>query len=131
MSNNPQVILDTFHRYAETFEHLKPAQVLPFYHYPALLIAPGKAVAIKNWVEGFIAFWVVMEGLRRRGYGHSHTDSLSVRYISHDLALVSGVVIRYKRDKTELERFGLTYTLRQVSGGNWKIISGALHDVSV
>ncbi len=130
MTNNPQVILDTFHLYAKSFENLKPSQVLPFYHYPAILISPDKVVAIKNWIEGFVIFKIVMGGLKKRGYDHSHTESLSVRYLSHDLAIVSGIVIRCKKDGTELERFGLTYTLRQVDG-DWKIVVGALHDVSI
>lgn len=128
MSNDPQLILDTFHRYAQSFEDLKPYMVLPFYPYPAILISPEKTVAIKNWFEGFITFTLVMGNLKRRGYHHSRTQSLSVRQLSDNLAIISGTVIRSKQDGTELERFGLTYTLRQVQSG-WKIIVGALHDV--
>jgi hypothetical protein len=129
MAHNPQVILDRFHQYAETFESLKPCKVLPFFHYPAILIAPGKTAAIKNRIEGFFTFNKVMSDLKRRGYHYAHTKSLSVRQLSNDLAIVSGIVIRCKEDNSELERFGLTYTLRQVNG-SWNIIVGALHDVS-
>lgn len=127
MTNDPQAVLDTFHQYAKTFEHLNPAKVLPFYHYPAILISPDKVVAIKNWIEGFVIFKIVMGGLKRRGYDHSHMESLSVRHLSDELAIVSGGVIRYKKDNTELERFGLTYTLGQVDG-DWKIVVGALYE---
>lgn len=129
MAHNPQVILDRFHQYAETFESLKPSKVLPFFHYPAILITPDKIAAIKNQIEGFFTFKKVMSDLQRRGYHHAHTKSLSVRHLSNDLAIVSGIVIRCRKDNTELERFGLTYTLRQVDG-SWNIIVGALHDVS-
>lgn len=129
MANDPQAILDTFHEYAKKFEHLKPSEVLPFYHYPAILISPDQVVAIKNRIEGFVIFKIVMGGLKQRGYDHSHMEALSVRYLSDELAIVSGIVIRCKKDNTELERFGLTYTLRQVNG-DWKIVVGALHDIS-
>jgi hypothetical protein len=130
MKSDPQIILDTFHQYARTFEDLNPATVLPFYHYPATLISSEKTVAIKNWIEGFVIFTVVMLDLKWRSYDHSRTTSLSVRQLSENLAIVSGVVIRCRQDDTELERFGLTYTLRQVDS-QWKIIVGMLHDVSV
>ncbi len=129
MNNDPQAVLSTFHRYAKTFETLRPSLVLPFYHYPAILISPSKAVAVKNRIVGFVVFLSIMRDLKRRGYDHNKTESLSVRQLSHNLAIISGTVIRYKKDDTELERFGLTYTLRQVEG-NWKIIVGILHEVN-
>jgi hypothetical protein len=130
MTDNPQVILNRFQEYAKKFESLQPAQVLSFYHYPAILIAPDKTEAIKNQIEGFFAFWKVMGDLKRRNYHHSHIKSLSVRYLSNNLAMITGMVIRCRKDNTELERFCLTYTLRHVDG-NWQIIVGALHDVSI
>ena len=129
MNNDPQAVLSTFYRYAKTFEALNPLPVLAFYHYPAILISPNKAVAVKNRIVGFVTFLIIMHDLKRRKYGYSKTESLSVRQLSHNLAIVSGTVIRYKKDDTELERFGLTYTLRQVAG-NWKIIVGILHELS-
>lgn len=134
MINTSQAVLDTFRQYAQTFENLNPSTVLPFYHYPAMLVSPDKAVAIKNWIEGLVTFTIVMLDLKWRGYDHSKTESLCVNQLSDNLATVSGTVIRYQdareNDETELERFGLTYTLRLVEG-EWKIIVGMLYDVSV
>jgi hypothetical protein len=70
-----------------------------------------------------------MGDLKQRGYSRGEMPSLSVRRLSNNLAIVNGHVIRYRKDGTELERFGLTYTLRKV-GEHWKIIAGILHDVT-
>jgi len=130
MTHHLQTALDTFHRYAQTFEKLNPSTVLSFYHYPAILVSPNKTVAINNWVEGLVTFTFVMLDLKWRGYDHSKTESLSVRQLSDTLAIISGTVIRFKQDETELERFGLAYTLLQVEN-QWKIVAGMLHDVSI
>lgn len=124
-SNN---ILDTFNRYAKTFESLNPLAVLSFYHYPAILISPDKVVTVKNWLEGTVIFTAVMAELKFRGYGYSETASLNVDQLSDRLATVKGIVIRFKEDRQELERFGLAYTMRRESEG-WKIVVGALYEV--
>jgi hypothetical protein len=133
MADNTQDILRTFNKYATTFEALNPLTVLDFYHYPAILISPQKAVAIKNRLEALLTFTIVMIDLKKRGYHHAKTSSLSVRQLASNLAIVSGVVTRYQKDRaerddTKLECLGLTYTLRQVDN-DWKIIAGTLHDI--
>ncbi len=75
-------ILSTFNRYATTFEALNPLTVLDFYHYPAILISPQKAVAIKNRIEAFLTLATVIFDLKRRGYHHAKTSSLSVRKLA-------------------------------------------------
>lgn len=127
MSDDTQAILEVFQNYAKTFEELRPSTVLPFYHYPALLISREKVATITNCWSGFVAFTVVMSDLKQRNYAYSKMPSLSARRLDNNLAIVSGIVIRYTKDHTELERFGLTYTLRKV-GERWKIITGTLHD---
>lgn len=124
-SNN---ILDTFIQYAKTFESLNPLSVLSFYHYPAILISPDKVVTVKNWLEGTVIFTAVMADLKLRGYAYSETESLSVDQLSDRLATVKGIVIRFKENRQELERFGLAYTMRQEKEG-WKIVVGALYQL--
>ena len=132
MADETQIILNTFQDYAKTFEALNPLAVLRFYHYPALLISSTKVAALNHQLEGLIKLSFVMAKLKFRGYDHARTESLSVRQLDNHLAIVSGTVIRYKKDRqakddNELERFGLTYTLRKVDE-TWKIITGMLHD---
>jgi hypothetical protein len=127
MSDDTQNILKFFQTYATTFEDLNPLTILRFYHDPAILISSSKVAKITNFFTGLIVFIFVMWDLKRRGYGYSEMPSLSVRRLSDNLAIVNGNVIRYRKDGTELEQFGLTYTLRKV-GEHWKIIAGILHD---
>ncbi len=119
------LILKTFQNYAEVFETLKPSAVLLYYHYPAILISEQKPVKITNAIAGWVLFKIAMLLLKWRGYHHSKTESLNVRQLREDLAIVTGTVIRYKRDGGELERFDLNYTLRNGKHG-WKIVVGAL-----
>jgi hypothetical protein len=123
------LILETFHEYAQAFETLEPSVVLPFYQYPAVLITEQKSVTITNNIFGWAAFKFVMIGLKRRGYHHGKTESLKVRQLRDDLAIITGTVIRYKKDDSELERFDLNYTLRKVKS-DWKIIVGTLLEVA-
>jgi hypothetical protein len=132
---NPQstasdpLILKTFEDYAQAFETLDPSVVLPFYQYPAILIAEQKPVKIPNKIMGCVALKIAMMGLKRRGYHHGKTESLQVRQLRADLAIITGTVIRYKKDNSELERFDLNYTLRKVNH-HWKIIVGTLLVIS-
>ena len=118
-------ILKTFLDYAEAFERLDPSVILPFFQYPAILITEQKPVKITNNITGWAGFKIAMIKLKQRGYDHSKTESLEVRQLRDDLAIVTGTVIRYKKDDSELERFDLNYTMRQVNH-DWKIIMGAL-----
>jgi ketosteroid isomerase-like protein len=123
------LILKTFEDYAQAFETHDPSVVLPFYQYPAILISKQKPVKIPNKIMGWAAFKIAMMGLKRRGYHHSKTESLQVRQLRADLAIITGTVIRYKKDDSELERFDLNYTLRKVNH-RWKIIVGTLLVIS-
>ncbi|MGA7934903.1 MAG: hypothetical protein WCA35_15260 [Kovacikia sp.] len=118
-------ILRTFLDYAKAFETLNPSVVLPFYQYPAILITEQKPVRLTNHLCGWMAFGFAMLTLKLRGYHYGKTESLEVRQLRDDLAIVTGTVIRYKKDGCELERFDLNYTMRQVNS-HWKIIVGVL-----
>ena len=123
------LILKTFEEYAEAFEDLNPSTVLPFYQYPAILITEQKPVTITNNIFGWAAFKFVMMGLKRRGYHHGKTESLEARQLRDDLAVITGTVIRYRKDDSELERFDLNYTMRKVDD-SWKIIVGTLLEIA-
>jgi len=124
------LILKTFLEYAQAFETLRPSVVLPFYQYPAILITEQKPVKITNNLFGWIAFKIAMSVLKCRGYHHGKTELLEVRQLRDDLAIVTGIVIRYRKDGSELERFDLNYTMRKV-GDSWKIIVGTLLEIAV
>lgn len=134
MTDETNQIRETFEQYAEAFQALKPAKVLPFFHFPAMLISPEKAAVIGNPIIGYFGFRKVMKDLKRRCFTRSYTESLNVQQLSDDLAIVTGLVIRCKQCKNDqqetlLECFNLTYTLRKVNG-RWKIIVGVLTETT-
>ncbi len=62
-----------------------------------------------------------MKDLKRRCFTRSVAESLNVQQLSDNLAIVTGLGIRYKKRKEEhqekfLECFNLNYTMRKVDG---------------
>lgn len=130
MIDESALIKKTFEQYADAFQVLKPAKVIPFIHFPAILISPEKVAVIGNSVIGYFVFKKVMKDLKLRCFRGSTTESLNVQQLSDNLAIVTGLVIRYKQCKddevkTVLECFDLNYTMRKVKS-DWKIIVGVL-----
>lgn len=128
MNNDTEKILATFQAYGRTFEDLNPSTALRFFNYPAILISSKQQIALTNGLIGWVVFKRVMGDLKRRGYKYGRMHDLNVRHLDAQLAIVTGLVIRYQANDEELERFNLVYTFRKV-GEDWKIIAGILHDV--
>lgn len=134
MTDEKDLIEKAFQQYADAFQALEPAKVLPFFHFPAMLISPEKAAVIGNSIIGYFGFGKVMKDLKRRCFTRSYTEPLNVQQLSDNLAIVTGFVIRLKKCKEEhpetfLECFNLNYTMRKVDG-SWKIIVGALTETT-
>jgi hypothetical protein len=128
------LIQKRFEEYAKAFQALKPEKVLPFFHFPAMLISPEKIAVISNPVIGYFGFKKAMKELEQRCFSRSIAESLNVQQLSDNLAIVTGVVIRYKQCKqddleTVLECFDLNYTMRKVND-DWKIIVGTLTETA-
>lgn len=134
MTDEETLILKTFQQYAEAFQALEPAKILPFYHFPAMLISPEKVAVIGNPIIGYFGFKKVMQELKQRCFIESEAKFLNVQQLSDNLAIVTGVVIRYKQckgehQKTLLECFNLNYTMRKMNN-SWKIITGTLTETT-
>lgn len=131
-TNETETIRKTFLEYGETFKTLNPLKVLAYYHFPAILIENGSKPRTLplwpfGWLVGLVLFSILMLELRYKQFQRSDITQLSIQQLSDDLALVSGRSTRFKRDNSELERFGFTYTMRKTPQG-WKIIVGTIHD---
>ena len=111
-------IKETFDLY---YASLNPQRILPFFQFPAILISRQKPVRISNSIIGYWVLTLRNLELRRHGYHASKTEFLEVRRQRDDLAIVTGKVIRYKKDNSELERFDFKCTLCCVQG-SWKIV---------
>ena len=121
-------VLETFNQYGKAFSILKPRALLPFYSYPSMLISYDKSVVMKNRLEGWLVFTKLISDLRRQKYDRSEIRDLKVKFLSDDLAIITGAATRYRIDDRELESFDFTYTMRKVSD-RWKIIVGIIHDL--
>jgi hypothetical protein len=72
----------------------------------------------------------MMEGLKARGYSRSELTDVEAIPLSENIVLVSVNRARYKKDGSQLERLGETYTFRKVDNG-WKIVTATVHDPDV
>ena len=127
MSNEDEV-LETFKNYSSTFELLNAKALLPYYHYPCILISQDKSVALKNQLEAWVALKKVIGDLKKENYAKSPLRDLKVKLQSNNLATITGAAKRLRKDESVILEFGFTYTLRKVSD-RWKIIVGIIHDV--
>lgn len=130
MKDETSEVLETFNQYGEAFSMLKPRALLPFYHYPSMLISHDKSVVIKNGFEAWLVFTKLMADLKKQNFARSeiHEENTKVKLLSDNLATITGTATRYRKDETILESFDFTYTMRKVSD-SWKIIVGIIHDI--
>jgi ketosteroid isomerase-like protein len=108
---------------------LDPKQVVSYYHELFMLVSTGRTTSfatredLERWVESNQA------SLRARGYGRGEWPQLQMSLLSSGTAIASVLIVRYKTDGQELERFGATYVLRKVGNG-WKVAVLVAHDPS-
>jgi hypothetical protein len=89
-------------------------------------VGKGGPVVRATRVEQKAFFDGFLRGLVDRGYARSAWQEVEVRLLDPQTALASGVTVRYRSDGTVLERFAVTYGLRDSTEG-WKIFMSATH----
>ncbi|MDQ2949504.1 MAG: nuclear transport factor 2 family protein [Acidobacteriota bacterium] len=113
--------------YYSAFSTLNIEAIKPYFHQPALIIAPPGVVAVPT-SEALAAFFApTIETLRAKGYARSEFTSVQVKQLSATAASASGVAVRYKSDGQELSRVGITYLLHKTEA-DWKIAVMVLGD---
>ena len=112
--------------YYRVFSRLQIGAILPYFHQPALLIFPAAVVAAPTSDALAAIFGRTIEDLRARGYGRSEFEMREFRQMGTAAASATGVAVRYKTDRQELERVGLTYLLWKANA-DWKITVMTLH----
>jgi ketosteroid isomerase-like protein len=128
MQDKTNAILQAFGAYAKDFESLDPEKVAPYFHANATLMTAREVAFMSDQSAVKNVFQLLFDDLKGKGFKYSKMNSAHVKQLSDNQAVVSGSATRYRSDKTELETFGLTYTLREEKD-TWKIIFGILHDV--
>jgi ketosteroid isomerase-like protein len=127
MPERDDAVLETFRRYTQAFETLRPEAVVPYYHEPCLFISPEGVVTLQTSADVAGFFTKVMARLRGDGYASSAFPGLQVLALSDSLRMVRGVGSWKRADGTDLRRFGVTYTLRK-SDSAWRIVVAVAHD---
>lgn len=116
-----------FLAYLQAFEKLDPELVLPFYHLPAMFVAPQGVFVFTDADTARTLLTQVMGQLRSQSYLRTEVDDLIVRQLSPFLASCAGVFVRIGTDGQEIARLGFTYTLRS-NAGSWQIVVALLHE---
>src|SRR5262245_46967197 len=119
--------IGAFRRYAEAFQTLDPSAIALHFYEPALMLTPDEVVALPNGAAVEQMYKRVMADLPARGYARTEFSGLAERRLSQDVSIVTGVGVWRKASGEELQRFGLTYTLRR-AGPRWRIVVGAIHE---
>lgn len=125
MANDP---VEALRAYVTAFETLNPELVVPFYHSPCIFIAPfGVSVAI-DATAAYLTASALIDHARSQGYHRTEITQLQKRTLASNLALLSGVFVRYGSNDKEIGRFGFTYIMREV-GVEWRIVVAVASDI--
>jgi hypothetical protein len=123
MTDSPE---SAFHAYIHEFETLDPDAALPFYHLPAMFIAPQGVFAVPDANTARSLLSQFMGQLRGQSYRRTEVVGLTVHKLSPGLASCAGTFVRFNTGYEEITRLGFTYTLRY--SGTWKIIVAVVHE---
>ena len=117
----------TLRDYAEAFARGDIDTVVSLLHAPCMYIRPAGVTVFPDAAFARAALSVGMEQMRAEGYHHTEFLGLASRVLSPDLVAFSGTIVRIGADGRELNRVGLTYTLRLREGG-WRLVCAIIHD---
>jgi hypothetical protein len=119
--------IDAFRLYTEAFRTLDPRSVGSFFNEPAIQINPRGVFALPNRAAVEQLYKGVMAELPAMGYARTDFSSLAERRLNDDLAVVSGSGAWKDASGNELQRFGMTYTLRRTPEA-WLIVAAVIHE---
>jgi ketosteroid isomerase-like protein len=127
MTDDKEAITRTYTAYFQAFQTLNPQAVLPYYHVPSMLLSPQGVTIMATATEVEALFSQIIEGLKARNYARSELTDLRVQQLSDSIAMLSISGVRYTTDGEQLERLGVTYTLRKTDA-SWQIVLTTIHD---
>ena len=126
MPDQEEDIRQFYASYLDTFHTGEAKAMIPFYHAPCLFIADQGVTLLSNEAEIENLFAQVIEGLKGRNYSHSEVTDVQIKELSGEMALFSGLAVRYTKTGEELERLSATYTMRK-TGNNWQFVAVVAH----
>jgi ketosteroid isomerase-like protein len=119
--------LEAFRLYTQAFQSLDARAVAAHYHEPAMIITPQGVVPFPTGAAVEEFYGKLMADLPARGYARTELSGLAERPLAAGLGLVTGVGVWRKASGEEIQRFGMTFTLRR-SGESWRIVVATIHD---
>lgn len=88
MSEQDDLVPETFRRYVRAFETLQPEAVLPYHHEASLFVSPEVVMALRSGADVAGFFPRVMAALRADGYAGSWFPEPAVVALSDTLKMV-------------------------------------------
>ncbi|MBI2801573.1 MAG: DUF4440 domain-containing protein [Gammaproteobacteria bacterium] len=120
-------IIAVHHLVAATFSALDLPRFRQCYRLPCQMIT-SHGVSVATTDAEFEAFFQpLMETLRCNDFGRSELREIHVRVQADNIAIVSTHWVRYRKNGSELEQLGATYTMTK-SAGEWRIVSLMAHE---
>ncbi len=126
MANQEEAIKQFYASYLDTFHAGEAKAMVSFYHAPCLFITDQGVTLLASEAEIEQLFAQVIEGLKGRNYSHTEVTDVQIKELSAEMALFSGLAVRYTKTGEELERLSATYTMRK-SHNAWQFITVVAH----
>jgi ketosteroid isomerase-like protein len=122
-------VLEIYEEYLLASISLDEKRVAAYYHEPFLFVSAEKTVAVATRAEAEAYLKPGLEALRQSGYSKTEFTKLRAQSLGAGIAVLSGLGIRYRKDRTQLMSFGITYIWRHVPDG-WKLAVMTVHDTT-
>src|SRR5690349_6645703 len=97
---------------------------------PVVFVTPVATLTLADDVAAEAQFGPMFEALRARGFGATTADSVVVRPLGDDVALVDAAFTRRHVDGSVLERVGALYVCRR-TGDDWIVAALIGHPAEV
>lgn len=109
-----------------TIVHNICGDIAIFYYEPAMRVSKTGPTVRKTVEDQEIFFEGLLGALVSRGYDHSIWESLNIHLLDANTAIASGVIVRYRKDGSFMERMAVSYGLWKTAE-KWRIIWSATH----
>ncbi|HKU37214.1 MAG TPA: hypothetical protein VJR89_03685 [Polyangiales bacterium] len=127
MSSEIETIERTYRAYFTVFQMANPRAITPYYCVPSMFLTAEGSFALGSTQEAEQFFERLLYSLRAREYVRSVLETVQVKLLGEELAMVNVLGARYKRDRELLERFRGVYTMRK-QDEVWRIAVATMFD---
>ena len=97
---------------------------------PMILVTPAATLSLPDDAAADAQFRPMFDDLAARGFESTRADSVTIRQIDDDLALVDAVFTRQRSDGSLLERVGALYICRRTDH-EWIVATLVAHPPEV